>query len=486
MEDFDLQIVAKKSVSGIFALVGRTFIVQILTVVSNFVLTIYLEPSMFGIFFVVSTINIFLSYFQDIGLAALIVQKKEQPTVEELRTTFTIQQILVVAIVIIAFLLSPVFVHIFHLTQDGLHVLYAYLISFILSSLKTIPTVLLERKLDFHKLVAPQIAEGAVYSIALIVFAVLGFGVNTFTIAILLRSIVGLPIIYYIQPWEIGFAFKKDLIKQLISFGSPFQANSILGLLKDDLLNLYIASVLPLTQVGYIGFGQKWAAMPLRLVMDNVIKVTFPSYSRMQHDKAALRTLVEKSLYLIAFFIFPVVAAIISFSPYLVELLPRYEKWEPALIALVFFSLNTLFASITVPLTNLLNAIGKVKIVLQYMVLWTLLNWGFTALFIKLFGFNGVAAASFLVAASVLLILPQVKKVVNFSFFGPTWKQLLASVVMGLFVFSVGHWITSLIILAFVMIISLIVYVGVLFLISKQELMKILHFSYTIIREKSE
>ena len=137
MEDFDLQMVAKKSISGTFALVGRTFIAQILTVVSNFVLTIYLEPSMFGIFFVVSTINIFLSYFQDIGLAALIVQKKEMPTVEELRTTFTIQQILVVSIIIITLVLSPFIQKTFHLNQDGMWVLYAYLISFILSSIFT-------------------------------------------------------------------------------------------------------------------------------------------------------------------------------------------------------------------------------------------------------------------------------------------------------------------------------------------------------------
>ena len=483
MEDFDLQMVAKRSVSGIFALVSRTFFVQVLTVISNFVLTIYLQPSMFGIFFIVSTINIFLSYFQDIGLAALIVQKKEQPTVEELRTTFTIQQVLVLTIVIVAFLLSPVFVHIFHFSRDGLYVLYAYLFSFILSSLKTIPTVLLERRLDFHKLVIPQLAEGLVYSLSLIIFAVLGFGVNTFTIAILLRSIVGLPIIYYVQPWSIGYALNKKLIKELISFGSPFQGNSLLALLKDDLLNLYIASVLPLTQVGYIGFGQKWAAMPLRLVMDNVIKVTFPSYSRMQHDKEALRTLVEKSLYLIAFFIFPVVAGFIVFSKPLVELLPRYDKWEPAILALLFFSMNTLFASITVPLTNLLNAIGKVKIVLKYMVLWTLLNWGLTVLFIKLFGFNGVAAASFLVAASVILVLPQVKKYVQFSFFGPIWKQFIASAGMALTAFIIGHWITSFITLACAMLFSGIVYIGILFLISKQEMMHIYRFVLITLRK---
>ena len=478
MEDFDLQLVAKKSINGIFALVGRTFLVQILTIVSNFVLTIYLEPSMFGIFFVVSTINVFLSYFQDIGLAALIIQKKEEPTVEELRTTFTIQQILVISIVIIAFLLTPFFSHVFHLNQSGIYVLWAYLVSFVLSSLKTIPTVLLERKLDFHKLVAPQIAEGLVYSLSLIVFAVLGFGVNTFTIAILLRSVVGLPIIYYIQPWDIGFAFEKNLFKQLISFGSPFQANSILGSLKDDLLNLYIASVLPLTQVGYIGFGQKWSAMPLRLVMDNVIQVTFPSYSRMQHNKDALRTLVEKSLYLIAFFIFPIVVGFIVFSPYLIALIPRYEKWAPALLSLMYFSLNTLFASITVPLTNLLNAVGKVKTVLRYMVLWTILNWGLTALFIKLYGYNGVAAASFLVAASVMLILPEVKKFVEFSFIGSVWKQFLAAIVMGLLVFFTGHMITSLVTLAIEAIIAGVVYIGFLFLISREEFMKM----YTFIR----
>ncbi|MGI8420248.1 MAG: oligosaccharide flippase family protein [Candidatus Levyibacteriota bacterium] len=483
MEDFDLQVVAKKSVTGIFALVSRSFLVQILAVVSNFVLTIYLEPAMFGIFFVVSAINVFLAYFQDIGLAALIVQKKEEPSVEELRTTFTIQQILVFSIVIIGFLLTPFITHQFHLTTEGLYVYYAYLISFIFSSLKTIPTVLLERRLDFQKLVVPQIAEGLVYSIALITFALLGFGVNTFTIAILLRSIVGLPLIYYIQPWSIGFAFKKSLIKQLISHGSPYQGNSILALLKDDLVDLYVASVLPLTQVGYIGFGQKWGSLPLRLVMDNVIKVTFPSYSRLQHNKEALKIVVEKSLFLISFFIFPIVVGFIVFSPDLIKFIPRYGKWENALVSLMYFSLDTLFASISVPLTNLLNAIGKVKITLKYMVFWTILTWVLTILFIRWFGYNGVALASFIVSASVLLILIPVKKELQFSFVGPIWKQFLAALIMGILVYASRGMIHSLLELGMMMIIAGIFYLAILFAISKNELMKIYAFISDIIKK---
>lgn len=485
MEDFDLQIVAKKSMQGMLALISRSFLVQILTIVSNFVLTIYLEPSMFGIFFVVSAINVFLAYFQDIGLAALIIQKKTEPTLEELRTTFTIQQILVLAIVIPTFIFSTQIAEFFKLNQDGVYLLYAYLISFVLSSLKTIPTALLERKLDFHKLVIPQIAESLVYSLALIYFAVKGYGVTTFSIAILLRSIIGLPLIYIVQPWSIGFALSKRLIKELVSKGSPFQGNSILALVKDDLLNLYVASALPLNQVGYIGFAQKWAFMPLRLVMDNVIKVTFPSYSRLQHDTKALKTVVEKSLYLISFFIFPIVAAFITFSPKLIELIPGYAKWEPALLALMFFSLNALFASITVPLTNLLNAIGKVKITLAYMVFWTLLSWILTVFFIQMFGFNGVAAASFVVAASVLLILYQVKKEIEFSFIRPIWKQFVAAILMGLAIFSTQDYITNWYLLILELIIAGAIYFGILLLISKDEIVKVAKYVKVIMKKNT-
>lgn len=483
MEDIDVQVVARKSVQGIAALVSRTFLVQLLSIASNFILTLYLEPSMFGVFFVVSAINMFLAYFQDIGLAALIIQKKSEPTLAELRTTFTIQQVLVLTIIVLTLFLIPQIQTIFHLSQEGIYVLYAYLASFFLSSLKTIPTVLLERRLDFQKLVIPQIVENATYSICLIIFAVNGFGINTFTIAILARSIIGLPIIYALQSWPIGFAFQKHIFKDLVSLGSPFQANSILALVKDDLLNLYIGATLPLTQVGYIGFGQKWAFMPLRLVMDNVIKVTFPAYSRLQHDKEALRLVVEKALFLTALFIFPIVVGFILFSPYFVSYIPKYQKWEPALFSLAFFSLNALFASISVPLTNFLNAIGKVKTTLKFMVGWTILTWVLTPLFITLFGYNGVAVASFLVAASVLIILIPVKKHLSFSFTKPIKTPLFAALCMAVFVFLIQGMVNSFLSLGVAIGMSSIVYGVVMLLFAKEEAKKTWRFVRTSLRK---
>src|SRR3990172_1912201 len=404
MEDFDLDVVARKSVRGIFALVSRTFFIQVLSIAASFILTIFLDPGSYGVFFVVSSLVVFLTYFQDIGLAAALIQKKEEVTKEELRSTFTLQQILVLLIVIPVLIFSKDIAVFYKLNASGYVLLISLTISFFLSSLRTIPTVILERKLDFKKLVIPQIAENLVYNMTLILMAIGGYGVTSFTVAIVLRSIVGLIIIYIISPWRIGFAFDRKILKGLMSFGIPFQINSLLALVKDDLINIYIGKVLPLTQVGYIGFAQKWAFLPLRLVMDNVIKIMFPSLSRLQHDKNALRVVIEKSLFVISFFIMPTAVGFIMLSPYFIDLIPSYQKWAPAYISIVFFALNTVVGSLSTPITNFLYATGKAKITLYFMAGWTALSWILTPVFILWYGYSGVAIASFLVALSTLSV----------------------------------------------------------------------------------
>lgn len=478
----DLDSVARKSVRGVFALVSRTFLIQILGVATSFILTIFLSPTNFGVFFVVSSIIVFFNYFQDIGLAASLIQKKKEPTILEFQTVFTVQQILVLSLVIPAFAWSRQIASFYNLDSRGYLLLIALLASFVLSSLRTIPTILLERRLEFGKLVVPQIVENIFYNVSLIVFAVLGFGVTSFTIAVLARAISGLVATYLVQPWNIGIAFDFPSFKKLISFGIPFQANSILALVKDDLLTIYLGKVLPFAQVGYIGFSQKWAYLPLRLVMDNVIKVTFPSYSRLQHDKDVLKLAIEKSLFLISFFIFPTVVGIVLLSPYMIQFFPRWEKWEPALLSLMFFSLNIVFSSISTPLTNFLNAIGRVKITLYFMIFWTVATWILTLIFIQLLGFNGVAVASFVVSISSVFVLIVARRFIRFEILKPIVRQFLAAIVMGIFIFLNRGIVVNLPMLIVEILISGVFYALLIFLLAREELLRTLKFISESIR----
>lgn len=472
MEELDIATITKRSIHGVLALVSRTFIIQIISLGVSVALYALLKESEIGIFYVVSASIAFLAYFSDIGLAAALIQKKESLTDEDLKTTFTIQQALVIAAVIIALLLSNVVAHIYKLSTEGVQLFQALVVSFFFSSLKTIPSIILERNLQFDKLVIPQIIETIVFNAVVLFCALKGFGVASFTYAVLARGISGLATMYIIAPWKIGIGYSKDVAKRLLSFGIPFQSNSVLALVKDDLLTLYLGAVLPFKEVGYIGFAQKWAYTPLRLIMDNIIRITFPSFSRLAHDRDHLGKAIEKSLFVSVFLIFPALTGLVILSPYFIQFIPKYQKWEPALFSLGLFALNAALSSISTPLTNALNAIGKVKVTLYLMVFWTIATWGLTPLAIHFFGFNGVAGASALIAGSVVIVISIVKQFVSFNLSQIILTPLISTICMGIIVYSLSSLLVHNLLMVFVMIgIGAGVYIGMMFVLGKKQIL---------------
>lgn len=484
MDDNELHSIATKSVKGAFALVSRSFLIQILGIASSLILTVVLDPESFGIYFVVTSIIVFFNYFQDIGLAASLIQKKEEPTLSDLRTVFTVQQLLVLFLIVPTLFFSSNIATFYGLDSSGHILLIVLLVSFLFTSLRTIPTIMLERKLDYGKLVIPQILENITYNVTLVTCALLGLGVMSFTYAVLLRSIVGLASTYIIQPWSIGISFDKKSFKSLVSFGIPFQTNSILALFKDDFLTIFLGKILPIAQLGYVGFAQRVAYLPLRLVMDNIIKITFPSFARLQDDKSALKVAIEKSIFLIALAIFPVAAGIIAYSPHIIELFPKYQKWEPAVLSIMFFSLGSVVSSISTPLTNFLNAIGKVKVTLYFMIFWTAMIWVTTIYLVTTMGYNGVSIASFGVSLTSIGVFLVARRYVEFSVIRTTYKQLIGAIVMLAFSYLTGPFVSSLFHVLIFGILSCLVYALVMFLSAKQELLKTIRFVLTAIRSK--
>src|SRR3990167_4668054 len=116
----DLELIKKKAISGVVTFTLRTFFIQAFTFVATFILTILLDPGVFGVFFVVSAIlNLFI-YFSDVGLAAALIQKREKPTKEDLTTTFTIQQAIVFSLVAFGLIFSSKIAHFYKLDFQGL------------------------------------------------------------------------------------------------------------------------------------------------------------------------------------------------------------------------------------------------------------------------------------------------------------------------------------------------------------------------------
>lgn len=468
-ESYFLQV-KNKIITGVFALTVRTFILQIIAGVSTFILAILLSPETFGIYFFVAAIISFLSYFSDIGLAAALIQKKEEPTREELVTTFTIQQILIGTLVIIILYFSVPIANFFNLKSGGLFLLQSLIVSFFISSLKTVPSVLLERKLNFQKLVLPQIIETAVFYTVIIFLALKGFGVYSFAWGALARGVVGLVTIYIISPWRISLGLSFGVLKHLLSFGVPFQVNSLLALVKDDLMTIFLGKMLPFAQIGYIGWAKKWAEIPLRLIMDNVIRVTFPAYSRLSGNKEILGKAMEKSLFFLSLLIFPSYFILMLMVQPVIHIIPRLLQWEPAVFSFYLFSLTSIAAAFSSPIVNALNALGYIRITLVMMVIWTVLTWLLIPVLIFTVGWNGVAIASLIIGFTSFMPFVIIRKYLTFKLIRPIVKPAVSSVMMGIPLWIFSGFATSIFNIIVLIVSAGLIYMLCIYLFMKEEI----------------
>jgi PST family polysaccharide transporter len=469
MDELDLSILKQRSVHGVIALISRTFVLNIISLASFVVISSQLVASQLGVYVAVIAIQRIISFFTDFGLGAALVQKKEDITAADVKTAFTLQSGITLGIFLIVFVLQGTIANFFKLNTDGQTLLLVLVFTIFLSSFKTIPSILLERKVNFQKLIIPQIAESLAFNAILIVLLFQNFGISSFSWAFLVSSIIGIPIYYIISPWKPGIGIDKKALG-FLRYGIAFQAKNILATVKDDLLTVILTKFLSFTEIGYIGFAQRLSFFAYRYIVDSVTKVSFSTYSRIQESKEVLTTAIEKSLFFISLTMFPLLLGLIATAPYIIQFYSRWNKWEPAIISVTFFSLNALISSISGILVNVLDATGRVKTTLKLMVFWTTATWVLTPILIKMFGYSGVSMASFAVALSVLITIYLVKKVVDFEFIKSIYKPAIASLVMFVLVLLVEKvFVTDFISLAIAIILGAASYGVIMFLIARNE-----------------
>lgn len=476
-ETTDLLLLKKRSIASIFALSSRTFVLQLISFGTFLIVASMLSVADIGIFTAVIAIQKIISFFTDFGLGPALIQKKEEISQSDIATVFTLQSALTLGIFLIVFLTSGLLASIFRLDQQGITLLLVLVFTVFLSSFKTIPSILLERSIRFEKLVIPQVIESLVFNILLVFFLLNKFQLNSYSIAFLVSSLIGIPAYYFISPWKLRIGVNSKSVQHL-RFGLQYQAKNVLATLKDDLLTVFLTQLLSYVQIGYIGFAQKLSFFVYRYVVDSVTKVTFSMYSRIQDNTAVLRSAIEKSLFFVGVIMVPVSFGLVVISPYLIRYFPNwYPKWEGAVISLMFFSLNALVSSFSGVLVNVLDSTGRVSTTLKLMVLWTVLIWILTPIGIIFFGYNAVAVASFFVTLTIVITIRLVKQVVPFSFIKSTYKSVVAAICMAIVVFFAGRiFISDLLTMIFVILIGGVIYIIAIYAIARKELISELSF----------
>lgn len=437
MAEVDIQTISRKAVRGALSLTFRRVALLSLNFITiNLILAKILPVSTIGIFNIANSILGFFTFFSDIGLAAALIRKQDLKP-EDLKTTFTIQEVLAFGITLIIIYFAPQLASLYKLDENSVWLIRALGLGFFLTSLKVIPSVLLERNLNFGRLVWVEVLETLVFNVLLIILSLSNFGIAAFSFASIARSIAGTSVIYLIAPWRLSVGFSKSAARELLNFGVPFQLNSLLALLKDQLVPLVIAKLVGSIGIGYITWSKNVAFIPLE-IMFIMTRVTFPAFSRLQDNPEALRKTLEKSLFLTGFFLYPMLAGVLALAPSLIAHVVS-SKWQPALPLVYLFGITAFWATLSSPFTNFLSAIGKIGITLKLMIMWTILEWVLAPLLTLLYGFIGMGIDSALISFTSIVPIIIIKRLINIEIFGNIWQTILSSAIMGVAVFYLAR-----------------------------------------------
>lgn len=436
----DLRAKARR---GVRQMLIRQAAIQAVTFVSGIFLARMLSPAEFGLFAIVSFIITFSNLIGDLGLGASIIQSKEGPGDGEFQVAFSLQQFFLGVVTIALFFGAPAAALIYPGMAGLDWLIRAMCLVILLGSWRSISASILERELRYGQLALVETAEVAVYQGTALAMAAAGFGVWSFISASMVRGVLGAVMAYAFAPWKIRSRFNMSMAGKLLRFGLHYQFQSVVNQLNTAVIPLLVGMYGGESRVGHLTWASSNANKPLSLV-ENVSRVSFSLFSRLQERPAEVEDVLVSQLSWIMIPVFGWIAAMACAAREMVEVVYT-DKWAGAVTPLVIFSLSLPFTSIIWLAVMSLQARKRMKAVSALLVLRAMLFWAAAVLLIRVFDIAGVALAYLLSTALISLAALRLSgKDLPARLAGNVWRAGLCLLLAVFVTVTAKKWIVSL------------------------------------------
>lgn len=404
----------KKAAVGVVFLTAKRIFLQIIYTGSNVFLARLLFPADFGTFAIIGSVGIFFNVFSDLGMTQALIQKGSQIKKVDIQTVFTTQFILGLILVFLIFLTAGTISNFFNLGALGIDLLKFYSLIFLIAPFGQIPGAILERYLNFKRLVTLDIVVALIGSGSTIFLAFLGFGVASLVIGLVIGRLTGVILLWIFARWPIGISFSKKVFWSLTRFGIPFQSHVILGLFYGPLILLYLGKSVGQTNLGYYQFAANLSVFSL-VFSEILARVIFPLGSRTQKDEAFLKQAIEKSIALVSMVTMPAIFLIAAVASQIIHYVYT-DRWLPALPALYLGLAQMGIMAYTGIFGQLLLARGRASVMRNMGFVWAVLTWILAPILIAKFNFVGMNLTGLLVSASGIWLYFRLKREISFNF----------------------------------------------------------------------
>lgn len=396
----------KSTASGVLWTGISQFLSQAFQFIVIIILARLLYPEQFGIVGMAAIFTGFISRFNELGLSAAIIQRKNINEMH-LSTSFWTSLATGTILCILTIFVSPYIADYF---QEELvrPILIISSINFIVGSFTVIPRTLFTKSLDFKKLAIVEICATFISGLISILLAVKGYGVWSLVLGGISNSFISVLIFWKMSQWRPSSKFSIPHFKELFSFGGHFMGSSVLNYVDSNVDYLVVGRMIGASALGYYTLAYNLITFPLYKISTIITRVTFPAFSKIQNDNHTLRTGYLKVVRYISMITFPMLAGMFVVAPEFI-LVVYGSKWTPMILTLQILCLAGALKSVGTTVGTILLSKGRPDIQFKWNIL-TVIVLTIAVLSGVKYGIEGVAA---MVTISAVLLFSIIQRITN-------------------------------------------------------------------------
>lgn len=373
---------------GIFTL-GAQGCSFVLNVGSTAILARLLTPSDFGLVAMVTALTGLLAMFKDAGLSMATVQK-DTVTHEQVSTLFWVNVALSLLLMLLIAALSPFVAGFYH--EPRLQpITLAIAGMFLFDGLAVQHQALLRRQMRFGTLAKIQLISMALALAAAIGAAVTGMGYWALILQLAVNQLASAVLTWLYCRWIPGLPRRGAGTRSMLKFGGYLTGFNFVNYFARNADNTLIGYAWGSSALGLYAKAYSLLLMPLSQINGPITATATPALSRLQDDPEQFRLFFVKTLSVITFVTFPIIAWMIVCRREIV-LLFLGPQWEGAVPIFSVLAISAFFQPIGNVTGVLYTSLGRTK----QMFKWGLMSssWLVLSFFTGLpFGAIGVAWA---------------------------------------------------------------------------------------------
>ncbi len=345
----------KKTISGTFWSYIAFYSGKLMVLLSTIILARLLEKDDFGVAGYALVVIAFLDVFSDLGIGqALIYHPRDK---ESSSTGFWLGVSTAIFLFLITWAAGP-WIGKYFRDDRAVSVTRLLALTFPISALGNVHSVLLSKELQFKKKFIPEFVKAIGKGGVSIVLAVLGFGYWSLIAGQLAGTICGVVAYWLVYPWRPSFRFSIPSARMMISYGINIVGISGLSVIQSTtpsfLIGRYIGSV-------GLGIYQLAFRVPDLLIgqfCSIVSQVIFPVYTSIQEDLAVLRRGFEIATRYLSLITVPVgVGLALVARPFVLVIFS--QKWESSIPVVQAIALYSMILSLSYSAGSVYKATGR-------------------------------------------------------------------------------------------------------------------------------